>query len=197
MKKKTQQPYKTSSSASESVIRNTHSSRRSSSATITFRVPVVVRDVLRGGVPNVSVFLRRLVLDALEKLPVHVEFEELRLELEVCVLRDELEKLQRWGSLLLEHGSYAEAYLSEVKGGVVFDRKPFYYSRTPRRPAAKPEEIATVSDLVELREWLSKDLNRVLQRLVKLKKARYSQGESRDTRDLQRGRAATKHRRKT
>jgi len=141
-----------------------------------------------------SVFLRRLVLDALERLSVHSEFEELRLELEVAQLAEELNNLQRWGSLLLKHGSYAEAYLSEVRGGVVFDRKPYFYSRSPRRPAAKPEEIATVSDLVELREKLSKELNRVLRRLIDLKRARYSQGAKRQ--DTQPPAAATKRKRR-
>lgn len=174
---------KATSSSSKSVKRLTLYRSGSRSVHIGFRVPMVVRDVLRGCVPNVSVFLRRLVLDALEKLPVHGEFEELRLELKVACLEDELGKLHRWGSLLLKHGSYAKAYLDEVKGGVVFDRKPYYYSRPPRRPPAKPEEIVTVSDLVELREKLSMELNRVLRRLVELKRARYSRqsSQSRDT----------------
>jgi len=74
---------------------------------------------------------------------------------------------------LLKHGSYAQAYLWEVKGqGVMLDCKPFYVKPGQRyRPPAKPEEILTVEELVQLRERLSLQLNQLLRRLIELKKA--------------------------
>jgi len=78
--------------------------------------------------------------------------------------------------MLIKHGSYAKAYLDEVKGqGVILDRKPFYLQPGQHyRPPAKPEEILTLEELVKLREKLSIQLNQLLRRLIQLKKAQVS-----------------------
>lgn len=171
----------TSSSASKSVKRYTPLRSRSGRAKIVgFRLPVEVYVLLRECVPNVSSFLRSLVYSSLEKLPVHLEFEEVKLEVEVTRLTEELEKVHRWQKLVLKHGSYAEAYLEELKGGLVRDRKPFYLPRPP--PSVKPEELVTVSDIVEYREKLAKQLVGLLNRLMELKLSR-----SRDTKPQKRG----------
>jgi len=174
--KQTHLPRRASPSASESVIRMTPKRSRGRSARINFRVPFVVYRVLRGSVPNLSAFLRGLVFEALERLPTWLRLEEFRLEVEVAQLCEELEKLQRWGAMLLKHGSYAKAYLDEVKGqGVILDRKPFYLQPGQHyRPPAKPEEILTLEELVKLREKLSIQLNQLLRRLIQLKKAQVS-----------------------
>lgn len=59
-------------------------------------MPSGVFAVLKDSVPNVSGFVRRLVLDGLERLPVLFEMEEYRLEVEVARLTEELEKVHRW-----------------------------------------------------------------------------------------------------
>jgi hypothetical protein len=169
----------TPSPSSKSVIRNTCSSgRRGRAKTVSFRVPVGVFVLLRRSVPNVSGFLRRLVFDGLERLPVVFEFEEFRLEVEVARLAEEMEKVHRWQKLLLKHGSYAQAYLEKLKGGIVTDRKPFFLPEPP--PSVKPEELVTVSDIVKYRERLAKQLVGLLNRLMELKLSR-----SRDTQTKQ------------
>lgn len=160
--------HATSSSASKSVRRPTLSRRRSGRAQkVSFRLPVEVAVLLREHVPNVSKFLRGLVFSALGKLPVHLEMEEFWLELEVTRLTDELEKVHRWQKLVLKHGSYAEAYLQKLKGGIVRDRKPHFLPEPP--PFVKPEELVTVSDIVKYREALAKRLVQLLNRLMELK----------------------------
>ena len=163
------------SSSSKSVIRHTHRRRSGRVSRVSFRLPVEVAVLLKRSVPNVSGFLRRLVFEALERLPVVFEMEEFRLEIEVARLIEELEKVHRWQRLVLKHGSYAEAYLQELKGGVVRDRKPYFLSKPP--PFVKPEELVTVSDIVKYREKLAAQLVQLLNRLMKLKLSR-----SRDTR---------------
>jgi hypothetical protein len=100
--------------------------------------------------------------------------EEYRLEVEVARINEELEKVHRWQKLLLKHGSYAEAYLEKLKGGIVRDSKPFYVPEPP--PFVKPEELVTVSDIVAYRETLAKQLVGLLNRLMELKLSK-----SRDT----------------
>jgi len=173
-KRKMSNPDSTSS-ASRSVKRLTPVRSRSGRAKIVgFRLPVEVYVLLKECVPNVSEFLRKLVLDALEKLPVYFEMEEFRLELEVARLTEELEKVHRWQKLVLKHGSYAEAYLQKLKGGIVRDRKPHFLPEPP--PFVKPEELVTVSDIVKYRETLAKKLVQLLNRLMELKLSK-----SRDT----------------
>ena len=122
---------------------------------------------MREHVPNVSEFLRKLVYSALGHLPVYLEIEEFWLELEVARLAEELEKVHRWQKLVLKHGSYAEAYLQELKGGIVRDRRPHFLPRPP--PFVKPEELLTVSEIVMYRERLAKKLVQLLGRLMELK----------------------------
>lgn len=163
------------STSSKSVIRNTLLRGRSGRAKmVSFRLPFEVYVLLRENVPNVSGFLRRLVFSALERLPTYFEIEEFRLELEVAELTEELEKVHRWQKLVLKHGSYAEAYLQELKGGVVRDKKPYFLRKLP--PFVKPEELVTVEDIVRYREKLAKRLVQLLRRLMELKLSR-----SRDT----------------
>ena len=102
-----------------------------------------------------------------EKLPTYFEMEEFTLEVQVAQLTEELEKVHRWQKLVLKHGSYAEAYLQEVKGGVVRDRKPHFLRKPP--PFVKHEELVTVSDIVRYREKLAKQLVQLLNRLMELK----------------------------
>ena len=169
------------SSSSKSVLRNTISSRRSRAlATVSFRLPVGVYGLLRGCVPNVSGFLRGLVYSSLERLPVYLEFEEVKLEVEVTRLTEELEKVHRWQKLLLKHGSYAEAYLEKLKGGIVVDRKPFHVREPP--PFVKPEELVTVSDIVKYREKLAKRLVGLLNRLMELKLSRSRDAQTKQKR---------------
>lgn len=163
------------SSSSKSVRRPTLYRGRSGRAKkVSFRLPFEVYVLLKQSVPNVSGFLRRLVFDALERLPVVFEMEEFRLEIEVARLIEELEKVHRWQRLVLKHGSYAEAYLEELKGGVIRDRKPYFLSKPP--PFVKPEELVTVSDIVNYREKLAAQLVQLLNRLMELKLSK-----SRDT----------------
>ncbi|MEM2439958.1 MAG: hypothetical protein QW493_01925 [Candidatus Bathyarchaeia archaeon] len=72
----------------------------------------------------------------------------------------------------MKHGSYAEAYLKQLKGGVVYDRKP-YYSAKPL-PEVKPEERRTVEAIIEYREMLAKQLVEKLNRLIELKSQIFS-----------------------
>ena len=157
-----------SPSAPKPVRRPTLSRRRSGRAKkVSFRLPVEVAVLLREHVSNVSEFLRGLVFEALEKLPIYFEMEEFRLELEVAYLTEELEKVHRWQKLVLKHGSYAEAYLQKLKGGIVRDRKPHFLPEPP--PFVKPEELVTVSDIVKYRESLAERLVQLLNRLMELK----------------------------
>lgn len=125
--------------------------------------------LLRENAVNVSGLLRRLVYEFLEKLPSYLEMEEFRLELEVARLSEELERVHRLQRQILKHGSYAEAYLKELRGGLVVDRQPFYVQKP--RPEVKPEELLTVQAIVEYREALAKQLVRKVNRLLQLKKA--------------------------
>ena len=127
--------------------------------------------LLRENVPNVSALLRRLVVEFLERLPSYLEMEEFRLELEVARIGEELERVHRLQRLILKHGSYAEAYLKELKGGIVWDRKPHYLLKGVR-PELKPEELLTVSSIVEYREALAKLLVEKTNRLIKIKKSK-------------------------
>lgn len=165
---------RSASSASKSVRRRTLPSSSRRSAKISVRLPVGVYVVLKDTVPNVSGFVRELVVDGLEKLPILFEIEEYKLEIEVARLTGELEKVHRWQKLLLKHGSYAEAYLEQLKGGIVIDRRPFHLPSPP--PAIKAEELLTVSDIVKYREKLAKQLVALLNRLMELKLSK-----SRDT----------------
>ena len=164
------------SSASKSVRRPTLFSRRSGRVKkVSFRLPDEIAVLLREHFPNASEFLRGLVYSALGHLPVYLEMEEFWLEFEVSQLTDELEKVHRWQKLVLKHGSYAEAYLRKLKGGIVRDRKPHFLPEPP--PFVKPEELVTVSDIVKYREALAKRLVQLLNRLMELKLSK-----SRDTR---------------
>jgi len=149
----------------------TSSSRRSRppSKLVAFRLSVVVYELLRENAVNVSELLRRLVFEFLERLPSYLQMEEFRLEVEVARLSEELEKVHRWQRLVLKHGSYAEAYLQELKGGIVWDRKPHYLQKL--KPKIKPEELFAVSNIVEYREALNKQLVKKLNRLIQLKKS--------------------------
>ena len=131
------------------------------------RLPVGVMMVLRETVPNISGFVRGLVVDGLQRLPIVFEVEEYQLEVQVTQLTGELEKVHHWQKLLLKHGSYAEAYLEKLKGGWVMDRRPFHVPEPP--PLIKPEELVTVEDIVKYREKLAKQLIGLLNRLMALK----------------------------
>jgi len=163
-----------SPSASKSVKRLTVSSSgrgRPPSRFVGFRLPLPLYRLLKEHVPNVSALLRRLVVEFLEKLPSYLELEEFRLELEVAELGMELERVHRLQRLILKHGSYAEAYLQELKGGIVWDRKPHYLPKGVR-PEIKPQELLTVQDIVEYREALAKLLVEKTARLIQLKKSK-------------------------
>lgn len=146
-------------------------SRRSArrSVKVQFRLDAGVYGVLRGGVPNVSLFLRGLVYRAVEVLPTYFECEEARLEVDVAALCEELNRVKGYSGALLKHGSYAKAYLEKLKGGVVVDRKPFYVSAPA--PEVNKGELETVESVVEYRELLAVRLNEKLKRLIELKKA--------------------------
>ncbi|MEM3824240.1 MAG: hypothetical protein QXH87_04830 [Candidatus Bathyarchaeia archaeon] len=136
---------------------------------VQFRLDGGVYGVLRRCVPNVSMFLRRLVYDAVERLPTIFECEELRLEVEVAMLCDELRRVHGYQTALLKHGSYAKSYLEKLRGGVIVDRKPFHI-REPL-PEISKQELETVQQVVEYRELLAQKLNLKLKRLMELKKA--------------------------
>lgn len=159
------------SSSSKRVIRNTRSSRRSIAftASVSVRLPVEVAELLRKSVPNVSGFVRKVVIESLERLPVWFETEEFRLEVEAAQLIRELQILHRYQKAVLKHGSYAEAYLKKLKGGLVQDRRPFHVAEPP--PDIKPEEKQLVGEIVGLRERLAGQLTQKLNRLVELKKS--------------------------
>jgi len=162
-----------STASSNSVLRNTPyrsgSGSPHSSVLVSFRLPSSVYAVVRRGVPNVSAYLRGLVYGDLERLPSLYSMEENRLEVEIAVLEDELEKVHRWQNLLRKHGSGAEAYLKELKGGEMSDRSPFYVEKP--RADVKPEEMVVIESVVEYREALAKQLLEKLNRLMELKKA--------------------------
>jgi len=162
-----------SPSASKGVLRNTlcSGSSRQPSRVVSFRLPVAVYRLLRENAVNVSGLLRRLVIEFLEKLPSYLELEEFRLELEVAKIAEELERVHRLQRLILKHGSYAENYLQELKGGIVWDRKPHYLPKGVR-PELKPEELLTVSGIVEYRQALAKLLLEKTARLIQLKKSK-------------------------
>lgn len=139
---------------------------------VCFRLPRGVLDFLHDNVANVSAECRKLVFDHVEQLPGYWQVEEFRLEVEVARLIDELNSVHRWQNAVLKHGSYAEAYLNELRGGVVLDRNPFYV-RKPR-PDVKPEELQVVKEIVDYREALAKQLAEKLKRLMVLKKSQSS-----------------------
>ena len=154
------------------------SSRRGSSqysVKVQFRLDSAVYGMLRKAVPNVSMFLRKLVYDAVEDLPSYFECEELRLEVEVSQLCEELHRVHGYSKALLKHGSYAQAYLQSLKGGRVVDTKPYYQRDVP--PEVSKVELKTVEEVVEYRELLAARLNEKLKRLVELKKASFEGGE--------------------
>ena len=91
----------------------------------------------------------------------------------ICA-RARIENVHRWQKLVLKHGSYAGAYLQKLKGGIVRDRKPHFLPEPP--PFIKQEELVIVSNIVEYREKLAKQLVELLDRLMELKMSR-----SRDT----------------
>jgi hypothetical protein len=163
---------KATSSASTRVKRYTQSSsrRRQPNTMVCFRLPHSVLDFLQENVPNVSGTCRKLVFDYVEQLPGYWIVEEFRLEVEVARLIDELEDLHRWQNAVLKHGSYAEAYLQKLKGGIVQDRKPFNV-REPA-PEVKVEEKKLVEKIVALREAIAVELTEKLNRLVELKGGR-------------------------
>ena len=168
-----------SSSASKNVG-NPYKSGRSRrsvlySVKVQFRLSSGVYGVLRRSVPNVSEFLRRLVYEAVERLPCYFECEEARLEVEVALLCDELHRVHGYASALLKHGSYAKAYLEKLKGGRVRDWRPFNLRDPP--PQVAKDELVTVESVVEYRELLAVRLNEKLKRLMELKKAKLVGGE--------------------
>jgi len=160
------------STPSKSVGRPTLISGGSSgtpSVVVRVRLPLNVYEVLRLNVGNVSGFLRGLVFDGLQRLPCVFETEEFKLEVEVAKLVEELRLVHSWQKAVLKHGSYAEAYLKQLKGGIVVDRKPYHYPKP--QPEVKREELQTVQNIVEYRETLTKQLVEKLNRLITLKKA--------------------------
>lgn len=165
-------------SPSDSVKRLTRRSRsgRGYTSFVGFRLSRGVAVLLRESVPNVSGFLRKVVCEAVEKLPVYFSMEEFKLEVEIALLADELEKVHRWQSLVLKHGSYAEAYLEKLKGGLVQDRRPHFLPEPP--PFVKPEEIVVVEDIVKYREKLARQLLVKVNRVMQLKNASLPAEES-------------------
>jgi hypothetical protein len=168
----------TSTSASNRVVQSTNrSSRRGSlyGVKVQFRLDSRVYGVLRRAVPNLSEYMRKLVYDASKNLPSHCECEEVRLEVEVAQLVEELHRFHGYSKALLKHGSYAQAYLLSLKGGRVVDTKPFFQREVP--PEVSKVELKTVESVVEYRELLAARLNEKLKRLVELKKASFEGGE--------------------
>lgn len=163
---------KASSSASTRVKCKTQSSsrRRQPNTMVCFRLPGGVSEFLKENVSNVSLTCRNLVFDFVERLPNYWKVEEFRLEVEVARFIDELEDLHKWQNAVLKHGSYAEAYLKKLKGGLVVDRKPFNL-REPA-PEVKAEEKKLVEKIVALREAIAAELIEKLNRLVELKRTR-------------------------
>ena len=155
----------------ENVRRQTHRRRSCSALTtrVCFRLSADVYRLLKSSVPNVSGFLRKVVYEAVEQLPVYFDIEEFKLEIEIAQLADELQKVHRWQSLVLKHGSYAEAYLQKLKGGLVTDRKPHFLPEPP--PFVRPEEIVVVEDIVKYREKLARQLLLKVNRVMQLKNA--------------------------
>ena len=168
----------TSTSASNHVLRSTQSSSRRRSqygVKVQFRIDSSVYGVLRRAVPNLSEYMRKLIYDAARKLPSYCENEEIRLEVEVAQLVEELHRFHYYSKALLKHGSYAQAYLQSLKGGRVVDTKPYYQRDVP--PEVSKVELKTVESVVEYRELLAARLNERLKRLVELKKASFEGGE--------------------
>lgn len=163
---------KATASASTRVKRYTQSSSRRGqpNSMVCFRLPVGVSEFLRENVPSVSGTCRSLVFDFVERLPGYWNIEEFKLEVEVARLIDELQDLHRWQNAVLKHGSYAEAYLKKLKGGLVIDRKPYHVREPP--PEVKSEEKKLVEKIVALREAIAIELTEKLNRLVELKKTR-------------------------
>jgi hypothetical protein len=161
-----------SPSASQSVGRPTllvGGSSGTPSIVVRVRLPLNVFEVLKASVSNVSGFIRGLVLDGLQRLPCVFENEMFLLEVEVACLVEELHTVHGWQKAVLKHGSYAEAYLKQLRGGVVVDRKPHFIAKP--LPEIKPQELQTVQSIVEYREALTRQLVEKLNRLLELKKA--------------------------
>jgi hypothetical protein len=144
------------SASSNRVLRSTQSSSRRRSqygVKVQFRIDGSVYRVLRKAVPNLSEYMRKLVYDAARKLPSYIENEEIRLEVEVAQLVEELHRFHSYSKALLKHGSYAQAYLQSLKGGRVIDTKPYYQRDVP--PEVSKIELKTVESVVEYRELLA------------------------------------------
>lgn len=136
----------------------------------------VWRDVmeLRGRVGglNVNRFLNESVLTHLGVLDGADEV--LRLEAGVDLICSDLDRVHRLQSSLLKHGSYASAYLDELRGvdtkRIVVDFSP--YNVRKERPEITEAEMAVVTKIVAYREGRVRELLEKLDRLVELKAER-------------------------
>jgi len=141
---------------------------------ISFRLPLNLIEFLKGEVPNLSDYCRKVIFDSVERLPNYQRIEEFRLSVEVERLIEELGSLHRWQNAVLTHGSYAEAYLKKLKGGQVNDFKPHWQREPP--PEVKADEKRLVEKVVALREVYAHELAEKVARLVELKTISQSHG---------------------
>lgn len=97
--------------------------------------------------------------------------EVLRLEAEVDLLIRDLDRVHGVQKAVLRHGSYAGAYVKELKGldvrRVVLDVPP--YNQRRERPEITEGERKLVEDMVVYRETVSEELREKVGRLMELK----------------------------
>ncbi|MCS7115724.1 MAG: hypothetical protein N0A00_10100 [Candidatus Bathyarchaeota archaeon] len=142
------------------------SKHRNKTLTVSIRLPVWLYEELKAkGTSNISGFIRTLLA---RQLNVGSSEEE-RLEAELNELEAEMEKLQKYHSTLLKHGSYAQDYLEKLKDGNIVTHNPFKYSKPGQIPLSR-EEQKLVEETIKLREELSKVYAEKLRKLLELKR---------------------------
>lgn len=142
------------------------SRKYSKSVSISIRIPFwLYKKLKEKGVSNFSKFIRKLIL-----MDIGGELtKEEELETELEQLKEEMDKLQKYHSTLLRHGSYAKDYLEKLKDGSIVTHKPFHYFK-PGQLALSKEEQELVDQAVKLREELNKKYKEKFREWLLIKK---------------------------
>jgi len=126
---------------------------------------------LRGGVKgfNVNRFWNDAALAYVAELDGAEE--ELRLEAEIDILIQSLDRVHRDQKAVLRHGSYALAYMKELKGldvkRYVTDAPP--YNAKHERPSLTAKELELVEKMVIYRRALAEELHEKLDKRMDLR----------------------------
>lgn len=135
------------------------------SVTISVRIPAWLYDKLKSrGKLNMSKIIRQLLLKATDGELT----EEEELETKLDQLKEEMDKLQRYNSTLLKHGSYAKEYQESLKDKTCVTHNPFTYHK-PTQQTLTQQEQRLVDETVRLRGCLAKQYAETLDKLLQIK----------------------------